>query len=78
MAMFFAEPDVSPLGKEAASELHPGGEGESLVSDSQRPSPLGTQTRHDLQSLVSNTSCCIFRPLRFFVSWNGVLTLAYR
>lgn len=31
-----------------------------------------------LEQLIAATPACLLRPLRFFVSWQGVLTLAYR
>ena len=31
-----------------------------------------------LQTIVQATSSCYFDPFQFFVSWQGVLTLAYR
>lgn len=31
-----------------------------------------------LPSLVSGASKCFLNPVRFFVSWHGVLTLVYR
>jgi hypothetical protein len=30
-----------------------------------------------LEALVADTRRCCLRPFRFFVSWQGVLTLAY-
>ncbi len=43
------------------------------------------QRRHDpqaggftsLEALIARTRTCCLRPFRFFVSWQGVLTLAY-
>mmetsp|Transcript_14691 Transcript_14691/g.37746 ORF Transcript_14691/g.37746 Transcript_14691/m.37746 type:complete len:263 (+) Transcript_14691:272-1060(+) len=31
----------------------------------------------DLQALIAATPRCLLNPVRFFVSWNGVLTLVY-
>lgn len=31
-----------------------------------------------LEYLTANTQACVLRPFCFFVSWQGVLTLAYR
>lgn len=31
-----------------------------------------------LEYLARNTQACVLRPFCFFVSWQGVLTLAYR
>ncbi len=33
---------------------------------------------NNLEQLIAATPACLLRPLRFFVSWQGVLTLAYR
>ncbi len=30
-----------------------------------------------LEALIARTRMCCLRPFRFFVSWQGVLTLAY-
>ena len=30
-----------------------------------------------LESLVADTAPCILEPMEFFVSWQGVLTIAY-
>jgi hypothetical protein len=37
-----------------------------------------TSTETQLDYLCSNTQACVLRPYCFFVSWQGVLTLAYR
>jgi hypothetical protein len=51
------------------------------VATEQETVPLGvpglTQETH-LEYLVRNTSACVLRPFSFFVSWQGVITLAYK
>ncbi len=40
---------------------------------------LSAETRgSELSKLLSSTPTCILRPHAFFVSWQGVVTLAYR
>jgi hypothetical protein len=38
--------------------------------------PPSTETQ--LEYLVRNTQACVLRPFCFFVSWQGVITLAYK
>jgi hypothetical protein len=42
--------------------------------------PISTLTSQEtqLEYLCRNTQACVLRPYCFFVSWQGVLTLAYR
>ncbi|KAF6251300.1 hypothetical protein COO60DRAFT_1561459 [Scenedesmus sp. NREL 46B-D3] len=40
--------------------------------------PLSSTSETHLEYLVRNTQSCVLRPYCFFVSWQGVLTLAYR
>lgn len=42
------------------------------------PSPAFRTDDSHLEYLVQNTRSCVLRPFSFFVSWQGVLTLAYR
>lgn len=38
------------------------------------PKPIGSH----LEYIISQTPTCILKPFSFFISWQGVLTLAYR
>ena len=39
---------------------------------------VGTHHSTELQALLAKTSTSFLQPVSFFVSWQGVLTLAYR
>ncbi len=45
--------------------------------DAAAPPALSTSSTQ-LDYLIANTQMCMLRPFSFFVSWQGVLTLAYR
>ena len=45
---------------------------------SEDPKPLLVRGGDALRALISRTPRCRLRPTAFFVSWQGVITLAYR
>eukprot|EP00884_Botryococcus_braunii_P000199 jgi/Botrbrau1/1017/Bobra.114_1s0055.1 len=48
------------------------------LAETERQTDRTPQNGRVLEDLLLNTSPCLLEPARFFVSWQGVLTLAFR